>query len=806
MKELVYLKWKRISHKDYHTAPFGPRLPRRPWDFWSTWDPLTPILPIRKSIYTHLPLELLREIFLYSIESNQMESGHLASVCRHWRSVITSIASLWSTLRVGTWTERERVATWLERAYPKKVVIDTQRDRQMAPNALPFAALQDALASTSQWHELTISSFPPENLAGQLGFQVASPMTVLKLLHVAAECVHSLSFAHLLNLVPTEAPLSELRLQPLFASTHFLQPHWFPALKILTVLTVNGRAIHEQFELLPAFTQLQIFEADRLPLPFYELDTDLPLLCTLQKLHLRASSVQWMAGRQFPCLEECAILLPRHWGAVQQHEVQLPSCKKFTYHGYPMTTAQHFLVPQMSTMDLRSHDCKKQRVYQELRHLCTVDGRISKLSTLHLTFQCSPRVLIKVLKYLVPLQELILSIAHHSSSWKDFLALLAAKPSAKDWREWEAEDSSHHRWEQWCLSQTWCVNVLPHLKYLGIQCPKGFSQSEYLDNRLLLRLVGWSRAHLTPPLEYLKVWEGKGTTDGIVVDYISTGYPDRLLGISSKEYDTMIVRGIVTQRLVIDSSTTQLLQLHSTVLFRRLQEIKVKCFQDHEIPILPYLEQIKRLEIWHGTIPAYPLDLDLPLIHTLQSLRLYVSTVSWMLGRTFKALRELLVRDTPGTPENQPRHEGLRVNLPACTALTLWAFSVNNFRFLSCPNVQILLWTQSPTCSAIDQAALESLHDFLWHCSCLKTIEIVISQDLGLDSLFQLVLCDTQEQRVWRYIRSVEVKVWLNGSSKRGKDHPFTWTVGHERYYEKWWKDIIVTMEGFSKVVVRASM
>ena len=797
MKELVYLKWKRISHKDYHTAPFGPRLPRRPWDFWSTWDPLTPILPIRKSIYTHLPLELLREIFLYSIESNQMESGHLASVCRHWRSVITSIASLWSTLRVGTWTERERVATWLERAYPKKVVIDTQRDRQMAPNALPFAALQDALASTSQWHELTISSFPPENLAGQLGFQVASPMTVLKLLHVATECVHSLSFAYFLNLVPTEAPLSELRLHPSFASTHFLQPHWFPALKYLAVLIVNGRDIHKPCEFLPAFTQLQIFEADRLPLPFYELDTDLPLLCTLQKLHLRASSVQWMAGRQFPCLEECAILLPRHWGAVQQHEVQFPSCRKFTYHGYPMTTAQHFHVPQMRAMDLRSHDCKKQRVYQELCHLCTVNGWISKLTTLHFTFQCSQRVLIKVLKYLVPLQELVLSISRHSSSWKDFLESLVAKPSAKDWPEWKAQDDGHHQWEQWCYSQTWCADVLPHLKYLGIQCPKGFSQSEYLDNRPLLRLVGWSRAHLTPPLEHLKVWEGNGT----MVDYISTGW---LLGISSEGYDTMIIRGMVTQRLVIDSSATQLFQLHPIVLFRQLQDLEVKYFQDHEIPILPYLEQIKSLEIWHGTIPAYSLDIDLPLIHTLQCLTLYFSTVSWMLGRTFKALRELQVHDPLGTPENQPRYEGLWVNLPACTTLKLWVFSVNSLRFLSCPNVQILQWAQA--WPAIDQAALKSLHDFLWNCSCLKTLEVVIFQNLNLDSLFQLVLCDTQEQRVWQDIRSVEMKVWLTGSSKHGEDHPFTQTVGHRQYYEKWWKDILVTMEGVSKVMVRASM
>jgi F-box-like len=62
----------------------------------------------RKSINTYLPMELLREIFLYNIEVNQMKSGHLASVCRRWRFVITTMSSLWSTLRVGTWTEREQ--------------------------------------------------------------------------------------------------------------------------------------------------------------------------------------------------------------------------------------------------------------------------------------------------------------------------------------------------------------------------------------------------------------------------------------------------------------------------------------------------------------------------------------------------------------------------------------------------------------------------------------------------------------------------------------------------------------------------
>ena len=310
------------------------------------------------------------------------------------------------------------------------------------------------------------------------------------------------------------------------------------------MLIVSGRDIHEPFELLPTFTQLQIFEADRLRLPIYDPNTNLPLLRTLLKLQLRACSVQWMAGRQFPRLEECAIFLPHHWEVLRQHEVQLPSCRKLAYHGYPMTTVRYFRVPDISAMMLKSHDCNERRVYQHLLHLCRVDGSITKLTTLHLTLQCSEQILITALKHLVPLQELVLSIAHPSPSWQKFLESIAAEPSTKGWSGWDPWVITHQRLEKWYSSQTWNANILPHLKYLGIRCPKGFSQSERLDNFPFLRLVGWTRAYLTPPLEHLKVWERRGSMDDIAVDYISTGYLDEHLGVSSKKYDTMIVMGI----------------------------------------------------------------------------------------------------------------------------------------------------------------------------------------------------------------------------------------------------------------------
>jgi len=759
--------------------------------------------PHGKTINAYLPMELMREIFLYSIESNQMKSDQLAPVCRFWRSVTTTMPHLWSTLRVGTWTEREQVAIWLQRAYPKKIVIDTQGDGQPSSNTVPFAALQDALAVTRQWHELTISSFPSENVASQLGFQVAGQMNELKVLHIAAGCVNSPSFAHLLNLVPTEAPLCELRLHPSFVGSHFLQPHWFPVLQNLTVLIVSGKGMDEPFELLPTFTQLQILEADRLCLPLHGPNTNLPLLCTLRKLRLRACSIQWMVGREFPCLEECAILLPRHWEQIQQHGVQLPSCKKLAYHGYPMTTAQYFDVPEMRAMDLISHDCNEQRVYQHLRRLCRVNGRISNLTTLHLTFQCSEQVLMKVVKYLIPLQELTLSITHPSPSFQNFLELLAAKPSTD---QWPSVYSSDAEWGKWCSSQTWHATVLPQLKFLSIQCPKGFSQSERLDNFPFHRAIGWTRAYLTPPLKLLKVWEGRGGMDDTAVDYTSTDYLDRHVGGSSKDYDTKIVRVILTQRLASVFPEASLLALYSTAVFRRLRYLNLDCCINSEILILPYMEQIEELKITWRSIPEYSLNVDLPLTHTLQLLELRESASSWMLGRTFKALREFTVTAPREEPENHSRHEGLRVGLPACTTLRLTLCSFEYLTFLSCPNIQIVRLhqlSQRPFQTS-DLAAFNLLHDFLFNLSCLKHVDIYNPRGLGIYSLIDFVFCGAPEHGAWREIRSVKVVLWYDTISEAS--HLFDQTVEHQPRYEEWWKSFTVTRELETRVVINASM
>ena len=472
-----------------------------------------------------------------------------------------------------------------------------------------------------------------------------------------------------------------------------------------------------------------------------------------------------------------------------------------------MTTAQYFHVPEMREMELRSHDCNDKRVYRQLRHLCTFDGWFSKLTTLHLVLQCSEQVVINVLKYLRLLQELILSIVHPSPSWQIFLESLAAIPYGTDWLDRNMRVRDPQEWRTWCSSRTWHVNLLPHLKHLGIQCPKGFSRSECLDICPLLRLIGWTRTQLTPPLEQLKVWEGRGTTEDIVIDYISAGYLEKYLGISGGEYDQVIVSGMITKCLFIDNGTVLAFQLHSTILFRQLQELVVNLdySANHDIPILPYLEQIKRLEISGGIIPAYPLRTALPLTRTLQWLKLDSSTSFWMIGRSFEALREFEFAERP--IEFQARPEGLEVDLPACTILK-WVESQGFLRFPSSPNIRIFHFRRFlGLISVSGEACHKSLANFLCTCSCLQQLEIHLYFEglRGAHSLIQFVLYNAREQGVWRDIRSVKVMVEFLPPLE-GSLHPFfSETVGHQWYYEKWWEKVTVAKEGANLAIINAS-
>ena len=291
--------------------------------------------------------------------------------------------------------------------------------------------------------------------------------------------------------------------------------------------------------------------------------------------------------------------------------------------------------------------------------------------------------------------------------------------------------------------------------------------------------------------------------DDIAVDYTSTGYLDKHLGVSNKKCDAAIVMGIVARYLAIEFPDTPLFPLHSAVLFRQLRHLEITCKSNHEILILPYLEQIEWLRIVKGSIPEYSLNQDLPMTHTLHWLDLNQSTSSWMLGRTFKALRMFVVAVPPDERENHSRHEGIQVDLPACTILDLTFCPIEYLRSLSCSNVQILRYWASSS-RTFDLAAFNLLHDFLFNLSCLQNLDIFVSQGLGIDSLIEFVFCGASEHRVWRDISSVAVTIRFDSPSEAS--HFFDQTVGYKPRYEKWWKSFTLTQGSNMKATIQAYM
>ena len=738
----------------------------------------------RRSINQFLSIEMLTDIFLYAVEAFQMTPYQLVAVCRRWRNVINGMSHLWSTLRLGTHTEIENIDIWLDRSRqgPLTVNIDPQRDIESRSDDKPYAGLQYALKSIDRWQSLVIASSPtPEAFGETVNFQAAKSFEYLVSLDLGQRCEHSATLSHLLDHVSkTAIILSNISVCGPCAITLCLQPSMSLVLSMITTLIIDGEAISEPVSILPLLANLQVFDATNLPLPTYaDTSTNLPFLSTLKQLKLKGVPIQWMAGREFKCLEICTIIHVLGQELIQLR-IDLPCCRTLEYQGYPISTLQHFHTPQVKKMVLDTHDTKKKRVQQHL-DLFRFDGKLSQLQTLHLTLLCSEGALTNALEHMEYLQELALSIAYPSSSLESFLMLLAAVPSSKDWPEWDYP-YEYAKWEAWCSSQTWNTNMLPSLRSLSIQSSKGFSQSQCLENCPVLRYLAWTRAQMPHPLVHLKVWEGRGTSDDIMVDYISIGYLDMHLGVCAEHYDWEITRGMLTQELALEGGGTILFdKLHSTLLFRQLRVLQIDDIHA-EIDILPYLEQIIILEVFLADIPSYSLDTDLPLVHTLLQIELESHSYSWMYGRVFLALESFefhgcLSNDLSG-------HNGPQVDMPACTKLG-WHRNVAAPPF-SCVNLQSFSW-RNEAVHGNDKVDFRSLFDFLLHCPCLQHFDCSLKYES--DTLIQFVFCDAWEQGVWKDIRTVEVEHW--GMDDDGVRN-LTQKYEHEQQLMKWWKEFSV--------------
>ena len=88
---------------------------------------------------------------------------------------------------------------------------------------------------------------------------------------------------------------------------------------------------------------------------------------------------------------------------------------------------------------------------------------------------------------------------------------------------------------------------------------------------------------------------------------------------------------------------------------------------DTPVEILHHLYCLRVLEARRLCLPEYALDLDLPLVHTLRSLKLHGVSIQWMIGRHFARLQHCSIVSPQSRDTN---FSSLPVQLPVCTALT----------------------------------------------------------------------------------------------------------------------------------------
>jgi hypothetical protein len=351
-------------------------------------------------------------------------------VCRYWRDIMLSTPGIHSQLRILRWTRKKEVDRF-GRRWLLDVTIDTGDWRSWPYwlNTSEFnACFMVAAEAASRWRSLTLLSLPPPGKYKDL--QIIHPLKDLESFKLAASCNLGTFLEPLINAITTTVT-PRFTVMEVFhpdAALQLVQPAHFQFLSSLTTLRLNCRRMQNPVDVLPSLHKLEIFEAHHLSLPMYSPDVDLPLTQALRVLQLKSVSLQWMAGRIFPALEECSIIYPRDPDVLQS--VFMPSCSIIKYRSNHLRTLEHFHHPPLARLEITCGQWSTCRGTLQLAALHPIFAAQS-LTCLHLEIKCSERLLAYMLGLALALEELwmILSSPHALSS-AFFLAFAAGGRNA----------------------------------------------------------------------------------------------------------------------------------------------------------------------------------------------------------------------------------------------------------------------------------------------------------------------------------------------------------------------------------------
>jgi len=263
------------------------------------------------------PVEIFSEIFLYAAQDDPHFQMNLMLVCRYWHDIMLSTPGIHSQLRIYGWTKKEDVERF-GRRWLLDVTVDSQYlDPYGDHDELYFdpvefhACFMAAAGAASRWRSLALLSFPPPGEYKDL--QIMHPLQHLESFKLDASCeLGNLLEPLITSITTTVTPrFTVMEVLNPDAALYIVRPAHFRAFSSLTALRLACRRMRNPVDILPSLHKLEIFDAHHLSLPIDPPAVDLPLTQTLRKLRLKCVSIQWMAGRIFPALEECSIIFPQ---------------------------------------------------------------------------------------------------------------------------------------------------------------------------------------------------------------------------------------------------------------------------------------------------------------------------------------------------------------------------------------------------------------------------------------------------------------------------------------------------------------
>lgn len=639
-----------------------------------------------------LPEEIFAQIIRIAVAEHGQKPQHLIRVCKRWWLIITRLPNLWSSLRILPWTNGEYVKRSLARAGRENldVIMHIGEGDVVDFGATePYEGANIAAERADRWQSLVLEALSTKKCLSPIkGYPHTAPPSHPSALN---QCLSKIaSFACRL----TRLEVNDAYCLPYFADASHSQVLWR-----LTDLKVHLVGAAEVANILPSLSSVARLDLSHVILPEYALSVHLPFIEHLVFLSLSGVSVQWMAGREFKVLRTCSIHSPLHHRSIQSARVILPVCGEFKYHAYPLEGLGAFIAPQLDMLNTGINTFNTSRNAAEVDRVRNFCARQTTLQHIHLTMEGHDVSLVNILKLLPGLKTVVLNLDRPSSlGWKFFAAFIArsrkskTRPNVEWWNsmfDGDGDDSP----------LTFC----PSLTTLGLRYRRWLRSTETEIIVPLFAAILHSRKLAGAPLSSFTIEWGQGPIPAWI-DLCRAVFekPPRheLAGFGRSDFRDicMIYEAFMSASssnfiVLMDVQPRTVIYLTQPLYSPYMRQITNLTISINgswgvsEADILPYCEQLEVLDITGVSMPRYPNNTHLPLVHTLRKVIATGSSIDWMGGRTFHELIECRIRDVVGRRWGGPPW----VSLPVCMVMEHWNTTLHLLPHFRLPSLQSLL-------------------------------------------------------------------------------------------------------------------